>query len=147
MGANDKGTNEKHRRLDTSAMSGMKPQIANREDVAKLAAALHQGNENAFFTLIESPHHVVPMLIEEFQCQQEGGFRARIVEVIWRHRLPSTIPFLAAALSDSHPEVWKQAIDGLIAIGGAEARSALHGFRAQLANDDERTAWIDEALA
>jgi HEAT repeat protein len=117
-----------------------------REDIPRLIAALCTGDEGAFHTLIEAPDDIVPRLTQEFHSQADGELRARLVEAIWRHRLPSTIPFLATALTDEHAEVWKQALDGLVTIGGDSAKETLHACKRALDTTDERNAWINEAL-
>ena len=94
---------------------------------------------------IEAPHAIVPSLIEHYEIQADGESRASIVEVVWQHRQHSTVDFLAAALGDAHAEVWKQALDGLVAIGGPRAEAALEAFLTDRA-DDERTPWVKEAL-
>jgi hypothetical protein len=120
--------------------------MMHRHDVSRLVAALLTGCDNAFHTLVEAPDGIIPLLAQEYRRQADGELRARLVEVIWRHRLPSTIPFLAAALTDEHGEVWKQALDGLATIGGDSAREALHACKRTLDTADERNAWIDEVL-
>lgn len=108
----------------------------SRDDVTELVDAIYRGDKNAFFTLIEASDAVVPLLIERFQREPDGVSRAQIIEIIWQHRQPASISFLSMALEDSYPEVWKQALDGLVTIGGAEARSVLVKFIEDNAEDE-----------
>lgn len=118
----------------------------NANDVHELVSALCDGDRNAFHTLIESDHDIIPVLIEQFKNANDGQCRANIVEVIWQHRLPSTISFLATALNDVHPDVWKQALDGLVTIGGPQSLDALNHCLVEIPQHDERSAWIAEAI-
>lgn len=61
------------------------------------------------------------------------------------------VEFLAGAILDPVPEVWKQALDGLVAIGGTRSIHALH--QAKVRHPSLATIqgtitvdWIDEAL-
>ena len=59
------------------------------------------------------------------------------------------MPLLGSALADSADSVWKEALDGLVAIGGPEALQALRQARARLttdARDSNKREWIDEAV-
>jgi hypothetical protein len=49
---------------------------------------------------------------------------------------------LADALDDSHPAVWKQALDGLVALGGRETAA---GRKCRLEAKEERLGWFEEA--
>ncbi len=118
----------------------------NPSEFSELVNALHDGDENAFHTLLEADHTILPNLMQHFAAEADGAHRARILEVIWQHRLTSTIPFLASALHDPHSEVWKQALDGLVAIGGNDSRNVLVDFRSDIAPNDDRFDWVNEAI-
>ena len=118
----------------------------NPSDVRDLVSALCGSDENAFHTLIEADDDIIPALIEQFADADDGKCRARVVEVIWQHRLPSTVPFLASAMNDEHPDVWKQAIDGLVTIGGPRSLGVLNDCLVRTGTDSERSHWITEAI-
>src|SRR5262245_40284300 len=100
------------------------------ETVAYYLERLRQGDdEEAFFGLIESHSRVVPVLIEAFATEKDRVVRAQIIQYIWQHRRPDTVPFLAHVLHDPEPAVWKEALDGLVAIGGDGALQALQAAR------------------
>lgn len=117
-------------------------------DVAQLVDSLCRGNDgdNAFHTLIEADKSIIPLLVQQFTTRACGADRARIVEVIWQHRDNASIPFCVSALRDPHPEVWRQALDGLVTIGGIKSQAALIDFRSELAEDSEQASWVDEAI-
>jgi HEAT repeat protein len=116
--------------------------------VAQLVESLCDGNDsdNAFHTLIEADKSIIPPLIQQFKTRVCGADRARIIEVIWQHRDKASIPFLASALRDAYPEVWRHALDGLVAIGGINSHAALIDFRSESSEDSERVSWVDEAI-
>jgi hypothetical protein len=106
--------------------------------------------QDAFFSLIEADAAVVPLLIDAFKIEQDAGMRAALVEVIWQHRLPETISFLSEALADSDAAVWKEALDGLVALAGTAAIEALESARDRILPHDPKGTvqvdWIDEAI-
>lgn len=115
-------------------------------DVSQLVESLCDGNDTAFHTLIEGDKTIIPLLTQQFATRVCGTDRARIIEVIWQLRDKATILFLASALNDECPEVWKQAIDGLVTIGGDQSLATLKTVLDQLHNADARSPWIAEAI-
>lgn len=106
--------------------------------------------DGAFFGLLEMGHEVLPALIEMFRTENDCEARAFLVEVVWQYRQPSTISFLEEALRDTNPDVWRQALDGLVMLASPSALDALRSARArpfasQQEVDDFRQ-WIDEAI-
>ena len=109
-----------------------------------------RAGEDVFLPLAQAEDAVVPRLIEAFRAEHDPDVRAALVEIIWQHRLPETIEFLAQALADDAPEVWKNALDGLVALGGEAAIEALQSARDRISVHGQATAdrveWIDEAV-
>jgi hypothetical protein len=112
-----------------------------------LNAARNGEVDAAFHGLIELDDHAIPALQEAYRAEADPAIRALIVEAVWQHRLPSTIDFLAAALADPHPEVWKQALDGMVTLASAESRELLEAaLERSVAGDAEYRSWIEEAI-
>jgi HEAT repeat protein len=65
--------------------------------------------------------------------------------VIWQHRQQSVIPLLGEALLDAHPRIWRQALDGLVALSSPAAVAALRSARVHR-HDVEFRRWVDEAI-
>jgi HEAT repeat protein len=112
---------------------------------------LHQPqHDNAFFSLIEADDAVVPQLIEAYQSHTDSHFRATLTEIIWQHRLPSSLEFLVQALHDEHDEVWKAALDGIVGIGGDASLAILIQQQDRLQSEPDptniRLRWIEEAI-
>lgn len=120
--------------------------MLQRTDAAQLTDALCGGDDNAYHILLEAGHEIIPDLVDEFANHADGSHRAKIIEVIWQQRAPSTIAFLASALNDKYPVAWKQALDGLVCIAGSDSRKVLTDFLAEHAPDDIRYAWVAEAI-
>ena len=104
----------------------------------------------AFHGLIEADHLVISRLIEIFEAETAPDTLGELVRIIWQHRQPSTIPFLGKALSDSSPEVWKNALDGLVALGSPSAlpilKAALTRAFATKKETDAFRKWVNEAI-
>ena len=102
--------------------------------------------ENAFHFLIEAPAEAAPLLVEAYHVQSCSSKRAAIVEIIWQFRNAKTVPFLATVLRDDSDDIWRQALDGLVAIGGDTALEALRSEKTSLPVTGKKTRWIDEAI-
>jgi hypothetical protein len=55
-------------------------------------------HEEAFHGLFEMPHDILPELMAAFRKEKDGEVRAFLVEMVWQHRQPSSVPFLKEAL-------------------------------------------------
>jgi HEAT repeat protein len=112
-----------------------------------LDAARNGKFDAAFHGLVELEDQAITVLVAAYQAEADPLVRELIVEAVWQHRLPSTIDFLAAALADPHPGVWKRALDGLVALASVESRDALEAALGTLAAGDDRCrSWIEEAI-
>src|SRR5690242_3015237 len=85
--------------------------------------------DGAFFCLLEMEHGIVPELMAAFRAERDSRVREFLVEIIWQHRQSSAIPFLKEALNDGAPAVWKQALDGLVALASSAALEVLRDAR------------------
>jgi hypothetical protein len=73
----------------------------------------------------------------------------RKYRVIWQFRDVAALPLLASALRDRQGSVWKEALDGLVTLGGQGALDVLLEARTAVANypdASDRLGWIDEAI-
>lgn len=105
---------------------------------------------DAYHSLIEADNAVIPFLIEAFRTEQDPTVRSDLVEVIWQHRLPETIEFLSEALDDLASKVWKNALDGLVCLGGQAAIDVLESAKSRIQSGSRaelvQIEWIDEAI-
>lgn len=106
--------------------------------------------EVAFFGLIEMGPEALPELISAFRNEHDSEIREFLIEVIWQHRQPSTVPFLGEALYHCDPAVWKQALDGLVTLASPQALEVLKTAKArqfsQQRDMEEFQCWLDEAI-
>lgn len=122
-----------------------------KSQIQEYLERFRQGDrENAFFGLTEMEHEALPELIGEFNKERNNRTRAFLVEVIWQHRQQEVIPFLAGVLHDPEPEVWKEALDGLVALVSEPALDALRSARAReflrQRDTQEFRRWLEEAI-
>jgi len=99
-------------------------------------------------SLVELGEPAIPMLIDAYARERDAAVRASLVRVLWQTREPSVMPALASALLDADSRVWKQALDGIVTLGGHAAVETLAAARETVSRfDDARTRreWIDEA--
>jgi hypothetical protein len=61
----------------------------------------------------------------------DTAIRAELVEIVWQHRVSQAMvmDFLAEALNDKQPEIWKNALDSLVVLGGDSAMQILESYR------------------
>lgn len=104
-------------------------------------------DENAWFTLVNAPHAIVPILSEAFRAETDAARRAAILETIWQHRMAASIPLLKQALFDPSPLVWDQALDGLLTIAGRESARAIRSAYTRTFESETDQARFHEALA
>jgi HEAT repeat protein len=103
-------------------------------------------HDDTFHGLIEANVSVIPALIAAYRAESSSRKRAVLIEIIGYHRL-STVDFLAEALQDNEPEVWKAALDALVTLNHSNALQTLTNalVHFQKMRDQERVEWIDEA--
>ena len=122
------------------------PNDLSEHQVQELLKLATDGDENAYHSLLAASHNVLSPLIARYQRENSPEIRAMIVEVVWQHRRAQDLPFLALAVNDEAPGVWKQALDGLATLGGESAKSQLEGLLRDQASDNAKAAWIREAI-
>ncbi len=82
-----------------------------------------------------------------YRIESDSAIRSLIAEAVWQHRLPSCVEFLAVALEDPHPEVRKQALDGLVALASPESKRILELAKSRMVgHDTDFRDWIEEAI-
>jgi hypothetical protein len=106
--------------------------------------------DDGYHGLIEASDEIIPFLVNAFRVEQVPGIRADLVEIIWQHRNPETIEFLSEALNDPAQEVWKNALDGLVALACPKAIEALRLARSPVlhkkSQKEKFQRWLEEAI-
>src|SRR5580765_2290610 len=74
----------------------------------------------------------LPHFIDAIKGERDPIRRSRLIRVIWQFRDRSALPILAEALQDPYNEVWKDALDGIVTLGGDQALHLLHDAQRKL---------------
>jgi len=124
----------------------------NEEQVTELIEKLYgRGDESAvaLCNLTSLGVDAIPFVAAAYDREQSSEHRVAIVHALREFRDPAALPTLAAALRDSEERVWKEALDGIVVLGGSPAVGVLQGAREDVGpfkDAEERREWIDEAL-
>lgn len=119
--------------------------------IAHYLERYHMGDaDGAFHGLLELDQASLPELVHEFYAATETRLRVFLLGVIWQHRQQSVIPVLGEALLDSEPEVWREALDGLVALASPASLEALYAARMRSFTRQEDAkefrCWLEEAI-
>jgi HEAT repeat protein len=121
------------------------PQIAYHLERYRVGDA-----DSAFHGLLELDHEVLPELAAEFRAATDTRLRVFLLGVIWQHRQQSVIPLLAEALLASEPQVWREALDGLVALASPASLEALRAARTRHFTEQHEAEqfrrWLEEAI-
>jgi HEAT repeat protein len=124
--------------------------IALKDKVTRLIGELGgPETESVLCALRNLPGEAVEPLACAFRVERDDARRTLIVEAIWQLRDECAVPVLLEALTDPHSGVWKEALDGLVTLGGAEATAGLEtasSIVAGLPDMQLRLEWCQEAL-
>ncbi len=118
--------------------------------VAEILAGIEgpDGLENARCNLTTLPE-TLPFVAAAYHLEPDARRRESIIYCLWQFRDPVALPTLAAALHDREERVWKEALDGVVALGGPAALRVLDEARAAFQDGPGvrlRKEWIDEAI-
>jgi hypothetical protein len=127
------------------------PVSSHASAIAFYLEQYHQGRgDEAFDGLLELEHGALPDLANAFRRSTDTSVRTFLLNAIWQHRQPGAIPLLADALFDAEPQIWQEAMNGLVALASPESLEALRRARTrQFANDRESqrfSGWLEEAI-
>lgn len=104
----------------------------------------------AFHGLTQLDPAALPELVSKYHAAVDTRLRVFLLEVIWQHRQQSVVPILAEALFDPEPQVWKEAMDGLVALASPSSVEALRAARtrgfSQTREAEEFRLWLEEAI-
>jgi HEAT repeat protein len=108
------------------------------------------GWARAYHSLVELGPQVLPELEKALATSRVARFRAALVELAGQLHSEDVLPLFDAALRDPSPEVWKAALDGLVALSSPASLLLLE--QAAQREPPGRTeapeweAWVREAL-
>jgi HEAT repeat protein len=126
-------------------MQRFAPQIAYYLEMFRSGDA-----DNAFHGLLEIDCDILPELMAVFRSEQDIEIRELLSEVIWEYRERSVIPFLGEALSDTESRIWRQALNGLVALASPASLEILRTARTRQfptqREAEEFRRWLKEAI-
>jgi len=100
--------------------------------------------ENAYHGLIELGPDGIPYLENECKTAIDTRTRTTCVRIASSTHSLRAIPLLREALDQREAAVWKEALDGLVSLGGHRALEVMHQVRARTESD--KAQWLDEAI-
>ncbi len=112
---------------------------------------LRKGDGDAVHSQMDLGPNSLPLIEQAIAAETEASVRQDLVHVAWQTRVPAALKILAASMNDAEPEVWKEAIDGLVCLGTQEAIDVLIRARSQRPGRPTHgrysfVEWIDDAL-
>jgi HEAT repeat protein len=122
-----------------------------RAVVAEVLAQFRTGQEGpAFFALVHPRPGLLSALAEAFPLEKDAHVRAFLVKVLWERRDPTVLSLLATALGDRNAEVWKEALNGLVALASPQSLDilgrALEEPVSGRSEPDKFGSWVSEAI-
>lgn len=100
--------------------------------------------ENASHRLMELGPAVIPYLENAFKTAVDARTRQTLVRIAWKTQSRQSLPLLQRAVEECDDQVWREALDGLVALGGPEALAIARQARGRAAGD--LVQWFDEAI-
>ena len=108
------------------------------------------GWANAYHRLIELGPPILPELTRRFAGSRDVRFRAALVGLARHIRSADALPLFDRALRDDSPEVWKEALDGLVALASPASLLLIEAAMRQAppgrTSDADWRSWLQEAL-
>lgn len=115
---------------------------------------LRDGNDDGGLQLLmDLGPPLIPLAEPAFDQELDPQVRTSLVHAVWQQQIPQALPLLERALYDEDPHVWKEAIDGLVALRTPEVRQLLLCAKAKRGDDRPRGErlsfgqWIEDGLA
>lgn len=103
--------------------------------------------EEAFFGLIDLVDDPTAELNSVFRAEIDPEVRWLIVHVIGERRQSNGLDLLEEAIRDTEPDVWKEALDGLVNLENPASAEVLTKRLGELGpSDQELREWIIEAI-
>jgi HEAT repeat protein len=120
-----------------------------REEVADLIAELDSPRGEDALCALTSSREALPFVAEAYHREPDAKRRQSVIHCLWQYRDVAVLPTLRMALRDADERVWKEALDGFVALGGGAVQRALEEERGALSQDAKakvKREWIDEAI-
>jgi HEAT repeat protein len=100
--------------------------------------------DDAWHSLVELGPAALPHIVHAFEAQSERSVAVALIRVASEYRTREALLFLATLLGATDGEIWKTALDGIVAVGDASAITCLR--EASEALGTEKRQWVEEAV-
>jgi hypothetical protein len=125
-----------------------------RETVALVEHYLREWNSRgwakAYHSLVELGPQILPELASRLDESGDAAFRAALVDLARQLHSADALPIFETAIRDAAPEVWKEALDGLVALASPASIVVLEDAARHdppgRTDAPEWEAWVREAL-
>ena len=84
------------------------------------------------------------MVTTHFRTEPDSSIRSTLLNIAWQTNSSDAFPLMAEALNDTEPRVWKEALDGLVTLGGTTALDVIRQGSGR--TNAEKAEWLDEAI-
>jgi HEAT repeat protein len=105
---------------------------------------------SAYHSLIELGPQILPRVSSRFSASPDAAFRVALVQLARQLRSSDALALFDRALQDESPEVWKEALDGLVALASPASILVLEEAGARTppgrTSEADWRSWIGEAL-
>lgn len=109
-----------------------------------------RGWASAYHSLVELGPQILPEVERRFFASRDSAFRAALVEMARRMSSVDALSLFDAALRDASPEVWKNGLDGLVALATPGAIAVLEAAAPRSppgrTSREEWEGWVLEAI-
>jgi HEAT repeat protein len=120
-----------------------------REAVAELIAELHGPRAESALSHLTSRPDTLRFVVKAYHEEVDARRRKSLVHCLWQYRDVEALESLRAAVQDPDDRVWKEALDGIVTLGGDQAQRVLREVLLELSDDSAsrtKREWIDEAI-
>ncbi len=120
-----------------------------RKTVIELLAELDGPRAESALCALRGLREALPLVAEAYGRESDGQRRESLVHCLWQFRDIAALPTLSAALRDPDDHVWKEALDGIVTLGGDAALGVLEEARDALGEESAaktKRQWIEEAI-
>jgi HEAT repeat protein len=118
-----------------------------RRKVTGLLADLDDPRAENALCALRDLREALPLVAEAYGRESDGQRRESLIHCLWQFRDIAALPTLSVALRDPDDRVWKEALDGIVTLGGDAALGVLEEARDALRKEPEtKRQWIEEAI-
>jgi len=117
--------------------------------VAALLSQLDGPEAESALCALRSLREALPLVAAAYSRESDGRRRESLIHCLWQFRDVGALPTLSAALHDPNDHVWKEALDGIVTLGGDAAVRVLeeaHNIPAKSPTEKVKREWIEEAI-